>query len=137
MPINRAKTMLDEFQKHGHISRPAPMGVSTVFVGGDLAEELHLPSSGGLLIQSVEGGSAADEAGLHGSNRVVVVGSRYQLGIGGDLITKVDGETVTGNETLQRTMSKKRGGDVIELTVLRGGKTETIKVKLAEAPQVI
>ena len=45
MPINRAKTMLDEFQKSGHVT-PATLGVSTVFVSEDLAEMLKLPRRG-------------------------------------------------------------------------------------------
>jgi len=137
MPINRAKTMLDEFQKNGHISQAAPLGIKTFYVAGDLADELRLPSSGGLLVQSVEDGSAADEAGLRGPTRMVIVGGRYQMGVGGDFITAVDGQPVTGNETLQRAMARKRGGDTLELTVIRGGKSETIKVHLGEAPQVL
>jgi S1-C subfamily serine protease len=137
MPINRAKTMLDEFQKNGKISQPAPLGIRTMYVAGDLADELRLPSSGGLLIQSVEEGSAAADAGLRGPNQRAVVGGRYQIYIGGDFITAVDGQAVTGNETLQRAMSKKRGGDTLEMTVIRSGKSQTVKVRLAEAPQVI
>ena len=137
MPINRAKTMLDEFQKNGKISQPAPLGIRTMYVAGDLADELRLPSSGGLLIQSVEEGSAAADAGLRGPNQRAIVGGRYQIYIGGDFITAVDGQSVTGNETLQRAMSKKRGGDTLELTVIRNGKSQTVKVRLAEAPQVI
>jgi S1-C subfamily serine protease len=136
MPINRAKTMLDEFQKHGHVSQPT-LGARAQYVAGDLADELRLPSTGGLLVQSVDEGSPAAEAGLHGPTRVVIVGGRYQLGIGGDFITAVEGAKVTGLETLQRAMSKKRGGDILELTVVRNGRTETIKVHLGEAPQVI
>jgi len=62
MPINRAKSMLEEFQQHGNISRPT-LGIKTVYVAGDLAGMLDLPSQGGLLIQSVERGSAAEGAG--------------------------------------------------------------------------
>jgi S1-C subfamily serine protease len=87
-------------------------------------------------VQSVEEGSAADAAGLRGPTERVRVG-QYPLGIGGDFITAVDGIPVTGNETLQRAMSKKRGGDILELTVIRNGKSQTLKVHLAEAPQVI
>jgi S1-C subfamily serine protease len=137
MPIDRAKTMLDEFQKHGKISQPAPLGVRTMYVAGDLADNLRLPSSGGLLIQSVEEGSAAEEAGLRGPTERVVVGGRYPINIGGDFITEIDGKPVTGNETLQRALSHKRGGDTLELTVIRKGKSQTLKVHLAEAPQVI
>jgi len=134
-PINRAKAMLEEFQKNGHISQPT-LGIRTVYIAGDLAEELRLPASGGLLIQSVEAGSAADEAGLRGPTRTVIVGM-YRLNIGGDFITSVEGQPVTGNETLQRVMNRKRGGDMLELTVYRNGRSEKIRVHLGEAPQVI
>jgi S1-C subfamily serine protease len=137
MPINRAKTMLEEIQKNGRISLPAPLGIHTLYVAGDLAEALKLPSGGGLLIQSVQEGSAAEEAGLRGPTDQAIVGGRYQINVGGDLITAVDGQPVTGNETLQKAIAKKRGGDIMQLTVIRNGKTQTIRVKLAEAPQVI
>ena len=133
MPIVRAKAMLEEFQAHGKISRPT-LGIRTVYVAGDLAEMLQLPSEGGLLIQSIERSSAAEDAGLRGPNRVVIV-QNYQLGIGGDLIVAADGQPIESAETLQRLLSKKRGGDMLELTVYRGGRTQRIKVKLGEAPQ--
>jgi S1-C subfamily serine protease len=136
MPINRAKTMLDELSKNGKISLPAPLGIKTLYVAGDLADQLRLPASGGLLVQSLQEGSAADEAGLRGPTQRVFAGN-YPIYIGGDFITAVDGQQVTGTETLQRAMSKKRGGDILELTVIRNGKSQTVKVKLAEAPQVI
>src|SRR5579871_1098687 len=65
LPINRAKSMLDDFRANRSFKRPA-LGITTVFVVGDLAEALRLPASGGLLIQEVARGSAADAAGLRG-----------------------------------------------------------------------
>jgi S1-C subfamily serine protease len=135
MPISRAKAMLDEFQKNGHISRPT-LGIRTMYIVGDLAEELHLPATGGLLIQSVEDGSPARDSGLRGPQSVVIAGN-YRLGVGGDFITAVEGQKVDGNETLQRVMNRKRGGDMLELTVYRNGKNETLKVHLGEAPTVL
>jgi S1-C subfamily serine protease len=133
MPINRAKSMLEEFQQHGHISRPA-LGIRTVYVAGDLAGMLDLPSQGGLLIQSVERGSAAEAAGLHGPSRMVVVGG-FQLGIGGDLILSADGQNIEDNNTLPSLLNRKRGGDMMELTIYRNGQTQKVRVKLGEAPQ--
>jgi S1-C subfamily serine protease len=133
MPINRAKAMLEEFQQHGHISRPT-LGIRTVYVAGDLAGMLELPSQGGLLIQGVERGSAAEGAGLRGPSRMVVVGG-FQLGVGGDLILAVDGQNIEDNNTLPRLLNRKRGGDVIELTVYRNGQSQKVQVKLGEAPQ--
>ena len=133
MPINRAKSMLEEFQQHGNISRPT-LGVRTVYVAGDLAGMLDLPPQGGLLIQSVDRGSAAEGAGLRGPSRVVIVGG-FQLGIGGDLILAADGQNIEDNNTLPTLLNRKRGGDMLELTIYRNGQTQKVRVKLGEAPQ--
>jgi len=133
MPVNRAKEMLDEFQARGHISRPT-LGIRTVWVSGDLAEALDLPSKGGLLIQSVERGSPAEEAGLRGPRQMVVVGN-YQLGVGGDLIVEVEGQAVEGNESLVRVLNRKHGGESLGLTIYRAGRREKVQIHLGEAPQ--
>jgi S1-C subfamily serine protease len=133
MPINRAKAMLDEFQKSGHISRPT-LGLTEVWVTGDLSEMLRLPSSGGLLIQQIEPGSPAEEAGLRGPEQMVVVGN-YRLGVGGDLIVAVEGHPVDSKDALQRALNDKHGGDILNLTVYRNGRNVAIHVRLGEAPQ--
>jgi len=134
MPIGRAKAMLEEYQTSGRISRPT-LGIQTFFVAGDLAEMLELPTQGGLLIESVEPGSAAQAAGLRGPTGVVRVGN-YRIGVGGDLIMEVDGVAIQDNETLPRLLNRKRGGDMMDMTVFRNGRKEKLRVKLGEAPQV-
>jgi S1-C subfamily serine protease len=136
MPINRAKSMLEMMQQKGRITRAAPLGIRVLPVSGSLAEALSLPAAGGLLIQSVERGSAAEEAGLRGAREMGVVGN-YEIGIGGDLIIEVDGQKVEGNATLTRAMSHKRGGDTLNVTVLRSGRQVKITVHLVEAPQAM
>jgi S1-C subfamily serine protease len=136
MPINRAKSMLEQFQQSGHVSRLAPLGIQTIFISGDLAEELRLPARGGLLILRVDPGSAAEEFGLRGPTRRVLVGN-YPLPIGGDVITAIEGQQVESNESLTRALSKKHPGDLLEMTLYRGGKNERVKIKLGEAPQVL
>ena len=135
IPINRAKAQLEEYQARGRISRPT-LGIRTFPIAGSLAEALRLPVEGGLLIQSVERGSAAEEGGLRGPRQIAIVGN-YRLGIGGDLITEVDGHPAEGNESLQRVLSRKHGGDTIELTIYRDGRTQKVHIKLGEAPQVL
>ena len=133
MPINRAKAMLEETR--GHTSRPF-LGVQTVLVQGDLAQALDLPESGGLLVQQVNPNSAAEEAGLRGPRRVVVVGN-MELGIGGDLITAIDGKSASRDDDLQRALNHKHAGDSLELTIYRNGRSEKLTVKLGAAPQEI
>jgi len=133
MPINRAKAMLDDFRA-GKSFGKARLGVTTVYIAGDLAEALKLPANGGLLIQDVTRGTAADQAGLHGHRDEVRVGNQ-RLGVGGDFITAIDGKPVTEPDAVTRELSRKRPGDVLDLTIFRGGRTMNVKVKLGEAPE--
>ena len=135
MPINRARAILDEYQSLGRIARPM-LGISVVYVSGDLAEALELPAAGGLLIQDVASGSTADEAGLRRPRQSVIVGN-YRIGVGGDLITAIDGKTVDGRDSLQRAIGRKRAGDILELTVYRNRSHQKVRVKLGEAPQAL
>jgi S1-C subfamily serine protease len=133
MPINRAKLMLEDFRSGKSFGRPR-LGVSTVYIAGDLAEELKLPASGGLLVQEVAQGSSADTAGIRGYRDVVIVGN-MRLGIGGDFITAIDGKPVTEPDAVTRSISRKRPGDIVEIRIYRGGRTIDLKVKLGEAPE--
>jgi S1-C subfamily serine protease len=136
MPVNRAKAILEEYRTTGRISHPVD-GISRVqFVQGDLAEALQLPASGGLLIETIESGSPADQAGLRGYNRTVIVGM-YRLGIGGDLITAIDGTHVDGPDALRRAVNRKKAGDKMELTIFRGGRTMKVTLTLGAAAEAL
>src|ERR1700688_1562516 len=133
MPINRAKAMLEDFRVGKSFGRPR-FGASTVYIAGDLAAELKLPTGGGLLIQEVGRGSAAEQAGLKGYRDVVLVGNE-RLGVGGDFITVGDGKPVTESDALARAIARKRPGDTITVKVFRTGKLLDIAVKLGEVPE--
>jgi len=127
IPINRAKTMLTWYQAGG---RPRPrLGVDVLPVSGDLAEALDLPREGGLLILSVQPGSAAAAAGLRGARRSVIV-SNYRIPVGGDLIVAVDGRPVEDRNALSSALARKRPGEGLELTIYRDGRTQKIRVSL-------
>lgn len=132
MPINRAKTMIEDYQSNRRYGRPR-LGVDVIYVRGDLAEELGLPAEGGLLIQNVAPGSAAEAAGLRGARRTVVI-ANYQIGVGGDLIMAIDGKPVERLDALPRALARKRPGDKVELTLFRNGKRVNVTVTLGEAP---
>ncbi len=131
LPINRAKEMIVAYQSGQRYGRPS-LGVETVFVNGDLATELGLPETGGLLIQGVVSGSAAEAAGLRGPKRAVAIGN-FELGIGGDLITAMDGQRIDNRDSLTRSLNRKKPGDRIRLTIFRNGKEIEVNVTLGEA----
>jgi len=132
LPILRAKTLVDDYKAGRSTARPR-LGVSVAYVAGDLAEALELPSSGGLLIQEIAPGSAAASAGLRGARQLVAIGN-VQLGVGGDLITQIEGRPVDRNDAITRSLNKKRPGDKLELTIFRAGKTSKVSVVLGEDP---
>ncbi|MBI3693844.1 MAG: trypsin-like peptidase domain-containing protein [Acidobacteria bacterium] len=133
IPINRAKFMLTDLASRGRVARPL-LGVTTGFLSAELAEALDLPARPGLLIQKVDPASAAEQAGLRGATREVVVGN-YVIEVGGDFIIEVDGQPVNDRSVLTRAMEHKRAGEPLKLTIVRGRRTLTVTVTLGEAPQ--
>jgi S1-C subfamily serine protease len=128
MPINRAKLMLDDFQA----GRKRPkLGASVVWITGDYADALRLPSQGGLLIQDVDPGSAAARAGLRSGRQEVQIGNA-QVVVGGDLIMSIDGQPVDREDAISRALARKHTGDILELTIFRNGRTTNVRVKLGD-----
>jgi S1-C subfamily serine protease len=132
LPINRAKALLTDFQA-GRVTERPKVGITTEYVAGDLAEALGLPRRGGLLVQRVMRGSSEYEAGIRGAREIVAIGN-VELGIGGDLITAIDGQPVESEDALVKAIARKRVGDTIALTINRNGRTLTVPVKLLRPP---
>lgn len=128
MPINRAKLMLDDFQA----GRKRPkLGASVVWIAGDYADALRLPTQGGLLVQQVDAGSAAARAGLRGGRQEVQIGNAELL-VGGDLIMSIDGKPVDRGDAISRALAQKRTGDSLDLTIFRNGRTINVRVRLGD-----
>jgi S1-C subfamily serine protease len=128
LPINRAKALLSDYQAGRFTERPR-LGVSTVYIAGDLADQLGLPREGGLLVQGIARGGSAAGSDLRGPSQVVEVGNS-ELYIGGDLIMAFDGQPIDHEDSLTRMMSQKRIGDAVELTVYRNKRKVKVTVKL-------
>jgi S1-C subfamily serine protease len=131
MPINRVKLMLDAFQSGRKMTRPR-LGVSGALVAGDLAEALNLPYQGGFLVYDVTQGSPAEQAGIIGARRWVII-QGVEVGIGGDLIMAIDGRAVDRPDAISRAMARKRVGDTVELTIFRNGRTAKVNVPLGNS----
>ncbi len=130
MPINKAKAMLEAIRSGKRVLPAGQIGISLAgFVAGDLAEALHMPSTGGLLIDQVVPGTPAARAGLRGHTRDVVVGN-WEVPIGGDLITAIDGKPVKDQQAIRRAISGKHAGDILTLTIFRDGRSTDVKIAL-------
>lgn len=132
IPIDTVKDVTAQLIEHGKVQR-AFLGVSARPIDKRLAELFRLPVDQGLIVQRVERGSAAANAGLRaGTTRVVVAGESYVLG--GDVIVAIDGVDVTRFEQLRDAVTAKKPGDEIELEVYRRDERKTIHVKLGKQP---
>jgi S1-C subfamily serine protease len=130
IPINTAKAVINDLVTFGRVRRPS-LGVRSLPIGPELAEELGLPADYGVLIVQVIPGGAADRAGLRGGNERAYIGNAL-IYIGGDLIVAIDGEPVSDPQDLSNVMNKHRAGDSVTVTVYRGKRKMDVKVVLQE-----
>jgi S1-C subfamily serine protease len=131
IPINTAKAVVNDLVTLGRVRRPA-LGIRTIPIDPEVANEMGLAADYGLLIvQAVPGGSA-DRAGLRGGSERAYLGNTPIM-IGGDLIVAIDGEKVDSQQILAQIMNKHRAGDTVKVTIFRGKKQLEVPVALGEA----
>ena len=132
IPIDTVKTVAAQIVKTGHAEH-AFLGIRVQAVTPQIARLFRLPASHGLLVASVQPGSAAAQAGLRaGKQQVTVSGEIYPLG--GDLIVGVDGAPLMTLDQLRDVISGKQPGDTVALEIFRGSHRATLDVKLGRQP---
>jgi S1-C subfamily serine protease len=135
IPINTAKAVLNDLVTLGRVRRPA-LGVRTIPISPELADQMGLPADYGLLIVQVVSGSAADHAGLRAGSERAYIGN-IPIMLGGDLIIAVDGQEVQDQQDLSRIMNNHRSGDTVKVTVYRGKRKMDVNVTLGEAREQV
>jgi S1-C subfamily serine protease len=135
IPINTAKAVLNDLVTLGRVRRPA-LGVRTIPITPELAEQMGLASDFGLLVVQVVPGGAADRAGLRGGSERAYLGNSPIM-LGGDLIVAVDGEKVEDQQDLAQIMNNHRAGDTVRMSIYRGKKKMEITVTLGEAREQV
>jgi putative serine protease PepD len=110
IPINKAREVAEQLLKTGKVKHPVIGALIDMGFAGDGARIAQNSRQGPGIIA---GGPAA-KAGLKA----------------GDVITKVDGRTITSAEELLVDIKSHQPGQNIELTYKRGGGEHTVKLKL-------
>jgi serine protease Do len=114
IPVNLAKNIMESLIKNGKVIR-GWLGVSIQPVSQDIAEALGLKSRRGALVGDVVPDGPADKAGLKR----------------GDVIVKLNGMEVRDANDLMNRIALVQPGSAVELTVIREGKEQTVKAKVA------
>ena len=132
IPIDTVKDVAGQLIKEGKVEH-AYLGVELTTITSDLASNFRVPVDKGVLIQHVRDGSPAADAGLKGgTTQVVLAGQTFWLG--GDVVTKVDGQAVETSDQLASVVTSKQPGDSLDLEVHRGEETLNVKVELGRQP---
>jgi S1-C subfamily serine protease len=135
IPINTAKAVLNDLLTLGRVRRPV-LGVKTVPISPEIADELGLPADYGLLVVQVIPGSAAERGGLRAGTERAYYGN-YPITVGGDLIVAIDGQQVQDQQQLAQVMNNHRAGDRVRVTIYRGKRKMDLNVTLGEAREQV
>jgi S1-C subfamily serine protease len=131
VPINTAKSVLGDLEKHGRVAR-AYLGITGVGIDDSLAQ-LNLSTKQGVLVQTVTKGGPADKAGLRGGDAQADVGGQT-IGLGGDVIEKVDGKAVRTVDDVVSIVERHKPGETVAIQYVRAGASHTAEVTLGNRP---
>jgi len=135
IPINTAKAVLNDLVTLGRVRRPA-LGVRTIPITPELAEQMGLAADHGLLVVQVIPGSAAERAGLRaGTERAYL--ANIPIMLGGDLIVAINNEKISDQQDLAQVMNNHRAGDTVRVTIYRGKQKMDLNVTLGEAREQV
>jgi serine protease Do len=100
-----------------------------------IAKVLNLQEPKGFLVVNVDDSGPASKAGIFGGDRVVSLPREGRsISVGGDIIAGIDGTDVRSKHDLLLYLTSKKVGDSVELSIIRNGNPEKIKVILGERP---
>ncbi len=118
IPSNFVRYAVESLLKNGRVIR-GYLGVTwPQSIDEGVTDSMQLDSDRGVLLSGVQPGSPAEAAGLRA----------------GDFITAVDNHKIHGLPHLQIVVSRLPIGKEATVTYIRGGTSQTAKVKVAELP---
>ena len=128
----RPETQVQSNQPEGQAGGGAYLGIVGLTVTPEIAQAMDLPADqGGVLVEQVQQGSPADEAGLRGSYQPMTTNGQ-QLLVGGDVIVTMNGQTIAGFEDLSAFLQQAKPGQEVTLSLLRDGSQLQVDVTLGE-----
>jgi serine protease Do len=115
IPSNITRKIIEDIMEFGNVQRGA-LGIVGNEINGQMSKELGIKDTQGYYISKVLKNSGAEKAGLRK----------------GDVILKLDSQTITSFPELTGYISTKRPNDRINVTILREGKNVVIPVTLVK-----
>jgi serine protease Do len=115
IPTKMARNVMDQLVRNGKVRR-GRLGIAIKDVDPDMAKQFGYNGSSGALVDDVEKGLAADQAGVKP----------------GDIITEFQGQRVTDSSQLRNSASQTAPGTTVRFKVWRAGAERELSAKLGE-----
>jgi serine protease Do len=115
IPSNMAKNVMDQLRNGGKVCR-GKLGVGIQGITPELASSMNLPSTKGVLVDSVEPASPAEKAGVKT----------------GDVIVAINGARVDDSNTLRNRVAQAGPNADMTLRVYRDGREQDLRAHTAE-----
>ena len=115
VPSNIARKVIEDILEYGNVQNGI-LGIQGGALNSLVAEKIGVTDTEGIYIDSVVEDSGAEKAGI----------------IKGDIIKGIDNIKISKFSDLTGHLNTKRPNDIVNLSVLRDGKTKTIPVTLAK-----
>ena len=112
IPANDAMDIVSDLLQYGYVKGRASMGITCETISSTVIQYYNLPD--GVLVRSVQEGSAADKAGLQEA----------------DIISEIDGEDISGVTDLKLKLKGYEPGDTAKLKVYRSETAETLEISI-------
>jgi serine protease Do len=110
------------------------LGISAVEVTMQIAEETGIDEASGLLVLQIAPGGPADKGGIRGGNELKVI-EGGEIPVGGDVITRIDGNAVRTLDDFRSHLRNKQIGDTLEFTLVSAnGDERTVEAILEARP---
>lgn len=117
LPIAQARRAVEQLRATGEVRRGfIGITMNPNPIDSETRDYYGLPDTFGVLVADVADDGPAEKAGVRA----------------GDIIRKVDGETVRDNADLIAKISSQMPGDTVRLEVFRNGETERLEARLSD-----
>src|SRR6202161_2423411 len=128
-PINTGQRVANNLITRGRV-RHATLGAEGRALWPRLAEALNLSTQQGILIERVEPGGPAAQAGIRGGTKSLTDNRMQELRVGGDVLIAIDAKQIASQSDLSLLLNRSQPGDTVTVTIVRDGKKMNLPVKL-------
>jgi S1-C subfamily serine protease len=117
IPISLAQSVVNDIEAG---RKPAFLGVGTTDLTPELKNQLDVNVDDGAVVESLTGGSPADDAGIQR----------------GDVIVKIGDDDIKSGGAVATAVRKHRPGDKVSVVIVRGSDRRTVEATLEERSDV-